>query len=128
MTTGGKRGAKQLTARDWLFGSRPRRLALALVLSRKTPAEGWTKTELAGHCEVGARGGVDEHVQGLVALGVLEKRGARYVPAMPRSMLGNRVARLLAEIERIPEVRIAELLEARRGVQNPPRRGRATQR
>lgn len=109
--TDGKRGAKPLTARDWLFGSRPRRLALKHVLANKPPATGWTKTELAERCEVGAKGGIDEHIRGLLALRVLEEKDGRYLPAAPPSALARRLAALVAEVEALPEVRIVELLE-----------------
>ncbi len=115
MASGARIGAKKLTARDWLFGSRPRRLALKLVLAPGPPANGWTKTELAARCEVCANGGIDEHVLGLLALGVLEKKGGRYLPVKPHSALARRLASLVRGVEALPEVRIEELLEQRDG-------------
>jgi hypothetical protein len=56
MAGGGKRGVKPVTARDWLFGSRPRRLLLRFALSTEPPETGWTKTEIARNCEVGSHG------------------------------------------------------------------------
>jgi len=113
MSGGGKRGAKRVTARDWVFGSRPRRLALQLVLNEKPPKEGWTKTQIAARCEVGPKGGADEHVRGLLALELLTERDGRYVPAKPKSPLAKRLALLVGELESVPEERIERLLQDR---------------
>lgn len=110
-----RRGSKPLTARDWIFGSRPRRLALHFVL-RSDPSEtGWTKSEIAKQCGVSKNGGVDEHVDGLVALGLLSKRGGRYWPGDPAAALRARVAELIDELEHVPEQRIEELLRTHSG-------------
>ena len=109
MTGGGKRGAKLLTARDWIFGSRPRRLLLGLALSAQAPEGGWSKAEIARNCGVGQHGGADEHINGLVALGLLIERNGRYWPLSPANKLGKLLGALLVEMETIPECRIKEL-------------------
>jgi hypothetical protein len=110
MTGGGKRGSKPLTARDWIFGSRPRRLALRFVLRTPPPAAGWTKTEIAKHCEVGAKGGADEHVRGLLALKVITERDGRYLPTTPMSPLAERLRELVGALETVPEQRVDVIL------------------
>jgi hypothetical protein len=108
-----RRGPKPLTARDWLFGSRPRRLALRFVLHAEPPNAGWTKSEIAFESGVSKHGGVDEHVDGLVALGLLKERDGRYVPGNPAGVLHLRLLALIDELERVPEQRIDELLSER---------------
>jgi len=66
-----RRGAKPLSDRDWIFGSRPRRKLIEGVLTRAAPEGGWTRPELSQIAGVVANGGVDEHVRGLERLGVL---------------------------------------------------------
>jgi hypothetical protein len=112
MAGGGKRGVKPVTARDWIFGSRPRRLLLGLALSTQPPETGWTKAEIARNCGVGTHGGADEHITGLVALGLLIERDGRYWPMAPTNKLGDRVSALLKELDAVPECRIDELLAA----------------
>lgn len=115
MTGGGKRGAKPLSARDWVFGSRPRRLALKFVLSTQAAQKGWSKAQIARASGVGEHGGADEHIAGLLALELLLERDGRYWPAQPSSELGGRLEALLGVLETVPEQRVAELLAARRG-------------
>ncbi len=103
------RGSKPLTARDWLFGSRPRRLVLRFVLDNDPPKEGWTKSEIATSCGLSIHGGAAAHVAGLAALGILEEEEGRYFPAGLKNALFARVAELVDELERVPEVRIEEL-------------------
>lgn len=100
-----KRGAKKLTSRDWLFGSRPRRLVLQFVLSNKPGPEGWTKTALAAQAEVHPKGGIDEHVRGLVALELLRENQGRYWPAQPSPALAKKLKGLLRELDHVPENR-----------------------
>ena len=102
------RGAKKLTSRDWIFGSRPRRLVLDFVLSNEPGEDGWTKTALAEQAEVHPKGGIDEHVLGLVALELLDERQGRYWPGHPGPGLADELRRLLRELERVPENRIVE--------------------
>lgn len=105
--TPGRRGAKPLTRRDWIFGSRPRRLALHHVLTSEPPSEGWSKTELARVASVSPNGGVDEHVQGLLEIGILEvldsRRPPRYRLAEPVPLLATRLKALLAALDEIPD-------------------------
>jgi hypothetical protein len=107
------RGAKELTSRDWIFGSRPRRLVLQFVLANKPGPEGWTKTALAAQAEVHPKGGIDEHVRGLVALELLHESHGRYWPVQPSPALGRKLQGLLRELEQVPENRIADEARAR---------------
>jgi hypothetical protein len=110
MTVGGKRGPKPLTARDWVFGSRPRRLALRFVLTAEAAEKGWSKAQIARGSGVGPHGGADEHIEGLLALELLVECNGRYWPVEPPSELGDRIEALLDELEAVPEKRVAELL------------------
>lgn len=106
---GQQRGAKALTARDWLFGSRPRRLVLRFILNNEPPAQGWTKTNIAIACGLSPHGGAAANVDGLVALGILKEIDHRYWPASIEQSLLSRVAALVEELESVPEVTIEEL-------------------
>ena len=114
MTGGGKRGPKPLSARDWVFGSRPRRLALKFVLTTEAAENGWSKAQIARASGVGEHGGADEHIEGLLALELLLERDGRYWPRQPATELGKRVEGLLDQLEVVPEQRVAELLTAMR--------------
>jgi hypothetical protein len=107
--TGRRRGAKTLTARDWLFGSRPRRLVLRFVLDSEAPKEGWTKSDIALACGLSKNGGATPHVEGLAALGVLEERDGRYRPRGLDNSLVARVAELVHELESVPDVTLDAL-------------------
>ena len=109
MATGRQRGAKPVTARDWLFGSRPRRLVLRFVMKGRPPRRGWTKTEIADACDLSRNGGATAHIQGLVALGLLEERDGRYHRPQRETVLFRRVAKLIDELDDVPEVRIDDL-------------------
>ena len=113
MSSGAKRGAKSLTSRDWIFGSRPRRLVLSFVLGDKPTSGGWTKAALAREAGVHPKGGIDEHVRGLVALRLLRERDGRYWPVEPSPQLAVQLKRVLRELEELPEDRI-EMLAHRR--------------
>ncbi len=113
MTVGQQRGPKPLTARDWIFGSRPRRLALHFVLNATPSKKGWSKSDIAESCGVSKNGGADDHIRGLVALGLLSEEGGRYWPGDPATALGGRVAELIDELERVPDQRIEKLLRTR---------------
>lgn len=76
----GARGPKGLSARDWLLGSRPRRLVLEAVLA--DPGHTWLLKELVELSGVGARG-LDAHLRGLEALGVIERDVAGWRAAAP---------------------------------------------
>lgn len=100
----GARGSKVLSQRDWLFGSRPRRLALAAVLTPKAVCEGWTKKDLALAAEVSPNGGIDEHVDGFVELGLLERRpDGRYQRVDPLPAVATDLRRLLRRLEDLPD-------------------------
>lgn len=106
---GRRRGSKALTARDWLFGSRPRRLVLRFILDNEPPKEGWTKSQIATECGLSKHGGAAAHVEGLVALGLLDDADGRYRPAGVDHVLFMRVAELVNELESVPELTIKEL-------------------
>jgi hypothetical protein len=96
-------GPKTLSARDWLFGSRPRRLLIQRAVGPAPPAAGWTKTQLAKAADVSPNGGVDAHVDALESLGLLETRKRRiHVPAR-RSDLADALARLLDLLAPLPD-------------------------
>jgi len=115
MSGGGKRGAKPLTSRDWLFGSRPRRLVLRFVLTNKPGDDGWTKAALAKQANVHPKGGIDEHVRGLVALRLLRERAGRYWPADPTPELATRLMPVLDELDELPDRRIRTSSSSRAG-------------
>ena len=112
MSEGRKRGAKLVSPRDWVFGSRPRRLALRFVLDTETPEGGWSKSDLAKKAEVSPNGGIDEHVRGLVDLGILVATGpesgrVKYRRADPEAELAEALRLLLDALEDIPDGPIA---------------------
>lgn len=88
-------GSKPLSTRDWIFGSRPRRLLLERAIAGRSPRDGWNKTELAALAEVTPNGGVDEHVAGLVAVGLLDGQEGRWCVPAPRPPLAGAVARVV---------------------------------
>ena len=94
----GKRGAKPLGTKDWLFGSAPRRRLLGVVLTDPAPAEGWSKRALALRTGVSPNGGLDEHVAGLAALGLLTTRDRRWHPGPARG-LARAVRNVLTELD-----------------------------
>jgi hypothetical protein len=83
---------------------------LRFALSAEAPEKGWSKADIARKCELGVHGGADEHIAGLLALGLLIERRGRYWPISPASTLGERLSELVVELEAIPECRIDELL------------------
>ncbi|HST40087.1 MAG TPA: hypothetical protein VLK58_11285 [Conexibacter sp.] len=97
----GRRGAKPLTRRDWLFGSRPRRMALEALLAE--PGEAWSKARLARAAGVSPHGGIDEQVDGFVRIGLIERRDGGYALADPPPAYAATLAALLRELERLPD-------------------------
>ena len=96
-----RRGRKPLGTRDWIFGSAPRRALLTAILRDAPGATGWTKTDLARAAGVHAKGGVDEHVAGLAALGLLQRREGRWFPHA-QTRLAAALRDVLAELEALP--------------------------
>src|SRR3954454_13692124 len=97
----GKHGPKALRGRDWIVGCAPRRALLQAVLGAPPRAAGWTKSDLARAPGVTTKGGVDDHVAGLVAVGLLAGApGGRWRP-VTRTPLGRALRRVLSELERI---------------------------
>jgi hypothetical protein len=105
-------GAQPVSDRDWVFGSRPRRLLLEGTLKGRVPAAGWSKTELAAIAGVSEHGGVDEHVAGLVAIGLLERRGRRLVLVSPRPGLAGALSSVVRELRHVPDERLREPVAA----------------
>ena len=97
----GKRGPKPLGRRDWIFGSAPRRTLLQTVLVRPAPAAGWTKADLAREAGVSTKGGVDDHVAGMTALGLLVAGADGRLRPGERTPLAAALRRVLSEIDRI---------------------------
>lgn len=96
----GRRGSKPLGLRDWIFGSAPRRALLQVVLVDPAPDAGWTKADLARAVGLSPKGGVDEHVAGLAALGLLAADAGRWHPRRT-SGLARALGRVLSELERL---------------------------
>jgi hypothetical protein len=99
-------GPKPLSRRDWLFGSRPRRLLIEYTLSKTPPAGGWTKSALARACGTSVHGGVDGHVEGLHDLGLLvpSATGA-WLPSSPPPRLATALVRVTRLLVPLPDVR-----------------------
>jgi len=98
----GRRGAKALTQRDWLFGSRPRRMALEALLSAE-PGARWSKARLARAAGVSPHGGIDEHVDGFVRIGLLERRDGGYALAEPAPAYLASLQTLVAQLRQLPD-------------------------
>jgi hypothetical protein len=98
-----KRGAKVVSDRDWLFGSRPRRLALEALL--RDPDRSWSKADLARAADVSPKGGIDEHLAGFVRIGLVEPRDRGYRLADPPPPFMPSLRRLLGELTALPDDR-----------------------
>src|SRR3954468_16340027 len=96
----GKRGPKPLGTRDWIFGSAPRRRLLHVILAGPEPAHGRIKADLARAAGVSTKGGVDEHVAGLAALGLLAQDAGRWGPRRASGLTGA-LSRVRSELERL---------------------------
>ena len=97
----GKRGRKPLGRRDWIFGSAPRRALLREVLGGPAPTGGWTKADLARAAGLTTKGGVDEHVAGFAAIGLLHHDAGRW-HARADTRLAAALRDVLAELEALP--------------------------
>jgi hypothetical protein len=100
------RGAKAVSDRDWLFGSRPRRRLLEGLLLSQGPQGPWGRTELAEFAGVVANGGVDEHLHGLARLGLIFHDGEvrrRWHAADPPVPLAEALAGVLAALQAVPD-------------------------
>jgi len=103
------RGSQTLSERDWVFGSRPRRRLLEAILTGRQPEQGWSRGALADRAGVGANGGVDEHLTGLLRLGLvtLEQPNPQiWRRAEPPPKLAKKLAAVLRELgettDRVP--------------------------
>lgn len=97
-----RRGAKPLTRRDWLFGSRPRRMALEALLSAE-PGARWSKARLARAAGVSPHGGIDEHVDGFLRIGLLERRDGGYALADPAPPYLASLMALVSQLAELPD-------------------------
>jgi hypothetical protein len=102
--TSGRRGCKTLSSRDWLFGSRPRRLALEALFAAQSDKR-WSKAELARAAQVSANGGIDEHVDGFERIGLLQPDGRGYVLRKPPPAFADELSRLLAALRDVADTR-----------------------
>lgn len=101
-----KRGAKAVSDRDWLFGSRPRRQLLEGLLLGQGPHGPWGRAELAEFAGVVANGGVDEHLQGLARLGLIFHDGQvrrRWHPVDPPAPLAEALVGVLTALRAVPD-------------------------
>src|SRR3954454_17206474 len=97
----GKRGSKPLGRREWIGGCAPRGALLQAVLVSPAPPAGWTKADLARAAGVTTKGGVDDHVAGLAALGLLQDGpDGRWRPGESRR-LAAALRRVLSEIDEV---------------------------
>lgn len=111
-----RRGSKPLSDRDWVFGSRPRRKLLEGVLIGPAPKSGWSRPELAGLAGVVANGGVDEHLEGLLRLGLIEADDATagiWHPIRPHGALAKAVRGLLNALRETADAPPAQTAAAR---------------
>ena len=99
-----KRGAKVVSDRDWLFGSRPRRLALEALL-RDGTTRAWSKAELARAAGVSPKGGIDEHVAGFVRIGLVEPRDRGYGLVDPPPSFTSGLRQLLGQLKTLSDSR-----------------------
>lgn len=101
-----RRGAKALSDRDWIFGSRPRRRLLEAVVAPRPPKDGWTRPQLANKAGVVANGGADAQIDGLVRLGLLELSGEEqrtWTATKPRTDLAKALRRVLTLLSDSPD-------------------------
>jgi hypothetical protein len=100
-----RRGAKVLSDRDWVFGSRPRRRLLEAVLCGSAAQGEWSRPQLAKLAGVGANGGVDEHLNGLERLGLLEHddKSERLWRASPAGLLSGALRDTLVALAGVPD-------------------------
>ncbi|MEX2646446.1 MAG: hypothetical protein WD249_09305 [Gaiellaceae bacterium] len=87
---------------------------MRFLLEVQAPPEGWTKAEIAEACDLSRNGGATAHVDGLVALELLEEVKGRYRPVSLEYALLAHVAALVDDLESIPDVTVSELLARRR--------------
>lgn len=73
----------------------------ALIADRS--GEPWSKARLARAAGVSPHGGIDEQVDGFVAIGLLERREGGYALADPPPPYLRSLSRLLRELERLPD-------------------------
>lgn len=96
-----RRGARPLEIRDWLFGSRGRRLLLEAVLLDDEPSAGWRKVDLERAAAV-ERGGADRLLAGASSLGLLRWDGRRWRRGEPPPPLSGPLEQLVALSRELP--------------------------
>lgn len=126
-----KRGAKALSAKDWIFGSRPRRKLLEAALVRRAPTTGWTRPELALMADVVANGGVDAHLEGLQRLGLLvvsDTQVRTWHPKQPLPPLAIAIRRVLRSLDGVSDAPASGSRSASSSTQAARRAVRAAER
>jgi hypothetical protein len=96
----GERGPKHVSERDWIFGSRPRRLALVTILAPGPARQEWSRAALADAAEVTLRG-IDGHLDGFCRLGLIEQTDTGYRRTNPMPPLARDLRRVLAHLEAV---------------------------
>jgi len=96
-----RQGVKPLADRDWLFGSRPRRLALEALL--RAQDERWSKAALTRAASVSPHGGIDEHLAGFIRIGLVVERDGAYALADPPPAFVGSLAALLTALGGLPD-------------------------
>lgn len=96
----GDRGPKLVSDRDWIFGSRPRRLALATILAPGPASQEWSRSALADAAEVTLRG-IDGHLDGFCRLGLIEQTAAGYRRTSPMPPLAKDLRRVLSQLDAV---------------------------
>lgn len=77
-------------------------MALEALLSETADAR-WSKARLARAAGVSPHGGIDEHVDGFVRIGLLERRDGGYALADPAPPYLESLQALLSELHRLPD-------------------------
>ncbi|MDO8212387.1 hypothetical protein [Conexibacter sp. CPCC 206217] len=77
-------------------------MALEALLS-EPPGERWSKARLARAAGVSPHGGIDEHVEGFVRIGLLEQRDGGYFMKDPPPPYRDSLAALLTQLETLPD-------------------------
>jgi hypothetical protein len=77
-------------------------MALEALLAEQ-PGERWSKARLARAAGVSPHGGIDEHVEGFVQIGLIEARDGGYVLTDPPPPYRDSLAALLSELHVLPD-------------------------
>lgn len=77
-------------------------MALEALLAGDSGEE-WSKARLARAAEVSPNGGIDEHVEGFVQIGLIELRDGRYALKDPPPPYLESLGALLSELSQLPD-------------------------